>query len=105
MSIALLATILSIIVTVIDLYIYVIVAAVIASWLVAFGVVNPRNEFVRAVLSFLFGATDPVFRRIRRVIPAIGGLDLSPLVVLLILYAIEFFLGSAFRGVYFQPLL
>jgi YggT family protein len=64
-------------------------AAVIASWLIAFNVINVRNDFVRAIVRFIDALTDPVFRLIRRVIPPISGLDLSPLVVLVVLWAIQ----------------
>ena len=66
---------------VLDFYWWVVMAAVIVSWLTAFNVINPRNDFVRAVLRVLFALTEPVFRQIRRVIPPVAGLDLSPLIV------------------------
>lgn len=75
------------ILTILDIYTWVIVAAVIASWLVSFGVINIHNRFVRSLVIALQALTEPVFRPIRRVIPAMGGLDLSPLVALL---AIQF---------------
>jgi YggT family protein len=96
MSTAAISTLLSIVVTVIDLYIYVIIAAVIMSWLVGFGVVNIRNEFARAVVRILDALTDPVFGPIRRILPSVGGLDFSPLIALLLLYAVEYFLALAF---------
>ena len=67
----------------IDIYTWVIIAAVIMSWLTAFGVVNIHNQFARTVMRVLDALTEPLFRQIRRVIPPIGGLDLSPLIVLL----------------------
>ena len=89
MAFATLATIIGILSMIINLYIYVVIAAVIVSWLIAFGVINMRNEFVRGAVRLLDALTDPVFRQIRRVIPPIGGLDLSPLVVIVILSAIN----------------
>ena len=89
MAIATLVTILGIIDQIIGLYIYVVFAAVIASWLIAFNVINVRNEFVRSIVRFIDALTDPVFRLIRRVVPPISGLDLSPLVVLVVLWAIQ----------------
>ena len=74
-----------VIVVILDMYSYVIIAAVIVSWLVAFGVINTYNQFARAVLRALHALTEPVFAPIRRVIPSIGGLDLSPLIALLII--------------------
>src|SRR5262249_40662540 len=77
--------ILSLIATVLNLYWYVIIAAVVVSWLVAFNVINQYNNFARSVVRFLYALTEPVFRPVRKIIPAIGGLDLSPLVVLVLL--------------------
>ena len=72
-------------ITVLDLYFYVIIAAVIASWLVGFGIINSYNPIARSILRALHALTEPVFGPVRRIIPAIGGLDLSPLIVLLLL--------------------
>ena len=72
-------------ITVLDLYFYVILAAVIASWLVGFGIINSYNPMARTILRALHGLTEPLFAPVRRIIPAIGGLDLSPLIVLLLL--------------------
>lgn len=63
------------------LYGWIIIIAVVMSWLVMFGVVNTFHPFTRGVIRFLDAMTEPVFRQIRRVIPPIGGLDLSPLIV------------------------
>ena len=72
--------------TVLGLYYYVVIAAVIASWLVGFGIVNSYNPAARSILRALYALTEPVFAPIRRIIPAVGGLDLSPLIVLLLIY-------------------
>ncbi len=69
--------------TLIEIYTWVVIAAVVMSWLVAFGVINVYNPFARSVVKFLDGVTDPVFRQVRKVIPPIGGLDISPLIVLI----------------------
>lgn len=69
--------------TVIEIYIIFIVAQVILSWLVAFDVVNMRNQFAATVGNMLYQLTEPVLGRIRRYVPTMGGLDLSPLVALL----------------------
>ena len=68
---------------------YLIIISVIASWLVAFGVINTRNPTVYRILDILNRITDPILRPIRRLIPPMGGLDLSPMVVLLIIYVIR----------------
>ena len=74
---------------VLDFVWWLVVISVVASWLVAFGVINTRNMTVYRILDILNRATDPVFRPIRRLIPPMGGLDLSPLVVLLIIYVLQ----------------
>ena len=71
-----------------QIYIYVVIAAVILSWLLAMGTLNMRNEFVRGLVRILEALTEPVFRLVRRVVPTIGPLDLSPMVVILILWAV-----------------
>jgi len=76
--------------TLINLYTWIIVLAVVMSWLVAFGVINTFNRFARAVVGFLDAATEPVFRQVRRVIPPLGGLDISPLIVLILLQFISY---------------
>jgi YggT family protein len=93
----LIATLLYVFDTLVSLYIFVIVLAVVMSWLIAFGVVNLHNQFVRSLVSMLDALTDPVFRQVRRIIPAIGGLDLSPLIVLIALQALRMLVdGYAF---------
>jgi len=72
-------------INILDLYFYVIIAAVIASWLVGFGIINSYNPIARSILRALHAMTEPVFAPVRRILPALGGLDLSPLVVLLLL--------------------
>jgi YggT family protein len=68
-----------------NLYWWVVMAAVIMSWLTAFNVINMHNNFARSLAHTLYLLTEPVFRPIRRIIPPIGGLDLSPLIVLVLL--------------------
>ncbi|GAA0581106.1 YggT family protein [Rhizomicrobium electricum] len=69
------------IVTLLDIYSWIVLAAVIMSWLLAFNVVNYHNNIVRSVVRFLDVLTEPVFRQVRRFLPTLGGLDLSPIVV------------------------
>ncbi|HYN39003.1 MAG TPA: YggT family protein [Rhodospirillales bacterium] len=71
--------------TVIGIYIWVLIAGAVLSWLVAFNVVNTRNRFVYLVGDFLQRVTEPALRPIRRVLPNLGGIDLSPLVLILLL--------------------
>ena len=78
----------------ISLYTYVVIAAVIMSWLIAFGVLNTGNQLVRQLVQILYALTEPVFRRVRRFIPPIGGLDLSPIVVLIGIELLRIFLDD-----------
>ncbi len=75
--------------TVIQAYIWILIASAILSWLVAFDVINRRNPFVAKVGLFLYHITEPVLRPIRRVLPLIAGVDLSPLVLILLLWFIR----------------
>src|SRR5580693_9544201 len=80
--------------TLIDLYIWVIIAMVIMSWLTAFNVLNPRSPFVAQIDRALYALTNPVFGPVRRIIPSIGGLDISPIIVLLLLETIQHLVNS-----------
>ncbi len=72
----------------------IIIGQAILSWLVAFNVINTHNDFVRSLLYALERLTDPLYRPIRRVLPDFGGIDFSPMVVLLILFALRTLLGG-----------
>jgi YggT family protein len=74
---------------ILDLYWWVVVIAVIATWLVQFGVLNIRNQFAYMVYSGLVALTEPVFRQIRRVLPPFGGIDLSPIIVLVVIFFLQ----------------
>ena len=69
--------------TVINLYTMVIIAQVVLSWLVSINVVNTRNRFVFMIGDFLHRATDPVLKPLRKILPNLGGLDISPIVLIL----------------------
>jgi YggT family protein len=71
------------------LYIYVLIAAAVMSWLIFFNVVNPRNQFVSMVAEFLYRITEPVLRPVRNVLPNLGGIDISPIVVIIIIWFIQ----------------
>jgi YggT family protein len=73
-----------------NLYWWVVIIAVIVSWLIAFNVINTYNNFVRSLLRGLEALTEPVFRRVRKVVPPMGGLDLSPLVVLVVILFLQY---------------
>ena len=71
---------------VLDIYTWIVIASAIASWLVAFGVVNTRNQVIRWVIDFLYRITEPALRPIRRILPNLGGVDISPVILLLGLF-------------------
>ena len=79
-------SLLSLISTVIQIYIYILIASAVLSWLIAFNVVNTRNQFVAMLADALFRLTEPALAPIRRVLPNFGGLDLSPVVLILLLF-------------------
>lgn len=82
-------SILQIIFIILQIYTWVVIASAIFSWLYAFNVVNPRNTIVSMIGNALYQLTEPVYRRIRRFLPDLGGLDLSPVVVLLVIIFVE----------------
>src|ERR1700674_3639145 len=71
--------------TLITLYIYVLIAAAVMSWLIAFNVVNSYNPTVRRIWDFLYRVTEPALRPIRAILPNLGGIDISPVILILIL--------------------
>jgi YggT family protein len=75
-----------------DIYWWILIASAIFSWLYAFNVVNSRNQFVGTIGNFLFRATEPVLAPIRRVLPDLGGIDISPIIVLLIIFFLRQFI-------------
>ena len=74
---------------VIDIYTWIVIAGAIMSWLVAFGVVNISNKFIRMVVDVLYRLTEPVLRPLRRILPNLGGVDISPVLLLLGLFFVR----------------
>ena len=74
---------------ILKLYYYVVIANVVISWLVAFNVLNTQNRFVYSVLEMTYRLTDPILNRIRRFIPNLGSLDISPVILLVLIWFIE----------------
>jgi YggT family protein len=72
--------------TVIEIYVWILIASAILSWLVAFGVVNTYNRFVNTIGEVLYRLTEPALRPIRSFLPNFGGIDLSPMVLILLLF-------------------
>lgn len=73
---------------------WIIIAQAIISWLVAFNVINTYNDFVRSLLNALDKITEPLYRPVRRIMPDFGGIDFSPLVVLLAIYVLRILLSG-----------
>ena len=73
----------------VQLYVYIVIASVILSWLMAFGVVNPYNPTVRAIWQGLNAVTEPLLRPIRNLLPNMGAIDLSPVVLLLLCFFVQ----------------
>ncbi|MFZ5610256.1 MAG: YggT family protein [Pseudomonadota bacterium] len=71
--------------TVLNLYFWFVIAAAVLSWLVAFNVINTYNQFIAMVMTFLYRVTEPALRPIRRFMPDLGGIDISPIVLLLLI--------------------
>ena len=73
------------ILTIIDIYIWLLIAAAVLSWLIAFNVVNTRNPIVANVGEFLYRITEPALRPIRNMLPNLGGIDVSPVILIILL--------------------
>jgi YggT family protein len=74
---------------VLKIYSYIVIANVIISWLVAFNVLNTQNRFVYSILELTYRLTDPILNKIRRFLPNLGTLDISPVILLLLIWFIE----------------
>ena len=74
---------------ILKLYSYVVIANVVISWLISFNILNTQNRFVYAVLELTYRLTNPFLQRIRRFLPNLGALDISPIILLLLIWFIE----------------
>ncbi|PZQ14128.1 MAG: hypothetical protein DI565_11850 [Ancylobacter novellus] len=81
--------ILDVILLALNLYWWVLIVSAILSWLIAFNVVNTRNQVVATIWDFLYRITEPVLRPIRNALPSMGGIDISPVIVLLLIILIQ----------------
>ena len=72
-----------------QLYIYILIAMAVMSWLIAFNVVNARSPVVHAIGEFLYRITDPLLRPIRNILPNLGGIDVSPVILILLIIFIQ----------------
>ncbi len=89
---ALLGAFLEVVYAILNFCVWILIVGAILSWLVAFGIVNPYNRFVHVVGDFITRITEPLLAPIRRILPPMGGLDLSPLVLIFIIYFIQSFI-------------
>jgi len=81
--------ILDIILLILQIYIWLLIAAAVLSWLIAFNVVNTQNQAVAMVVDFLYRITEPLLRPIRAMLPNLGGIDVSPVILILLILLLE----------------
>jgi YggT family protein len=87
--------------TLIWIYIYILIATAVLSWLVAFNVVNMRNDIVRSISYFLYQITEPALRPIRSILPNLGGIDISPVILIIGLMFLEQLIGWIYLKLFF----
>ncbi|WP_340116145.1 YggT family protein [Pelagibius sp. 7325] len=83
-----------------SIYVYLVIASAILSWLVHFGVINTRNQVVSMIGEFLWRITEPALRPIRRFMPNLGGIDISPIILILIIYFLQMVLQNVLVMLY-----
>jgi YggT family protein len=81
--------VLDIVLLVLQIYIWLLIAAAVLSWLIAFNVVNTRNQVVHMVGDMLYRLTEPLLRPIRSMLPNLGGIDISPVILILLILLLE----------------
>ncbi|MCX7339253.1 MAG: YggT family protein [Hyphomicrobiales bacterium] len=84
-----------------SLYVWILIASAIISWLVAFNVINVRNTVVRMVWDFLYRVTEPALRPIRNILPNLGGIDISPIILLLGIFFLQSVIARYLRPIVF----
>tara|TARA_Y100000590_G_C15645648_1_gene986754 strand:- start:1277 stop:1555 length:279 start_codon:yes stop_codon:yes gene_type:complete len=82
--------------SIITLYIWALILSAVLSWLIAFNIVNTSNQFVYTIINFLYKVTDPLLKPIRNILPNFGGVDISPVILILLLVFL--------RGLIFETL-
>ncbi|SCB60305.1 YggT family protein [Rhizobium aethiopicum] len=83
-----------------QIYIWILVGSAIFSWLYAFNVINSHNQFVNQIGTFLYNITEPALRPIRRFLPNLGGIDISPIILLLIIFFIRMLLATSVAPIF-----
>lgn len=81
--------ILDVVLLALQIYVWLLIASAVLSWLIAFNVINTRNQFVSTIWDSLYRITEPALRPIRQRLPNLGGIDISPIILLLIIYFIQ----------------
>ena len=82
-------SLLALIIQIINLYTYVLLIYIVMTWLIAFNILNTSNRFVYSILELTYRLTDPILNRIRRFLPNLGAFDISPIILLLLIWFIE----------------
>lgn len=85
-----------------EIYTYLLIASAILSWLIAFNILNTNNQLVYTILDFLHRITEPALRPIRRILPDLGGIDISPIILILFIIFIRNFIELYIRPVVHQ---
>lgn len=81
--------VLDVVLLALQLYVWILIASAVLSWLIAFNVVNTRNQFVATIWDMLYRVTEPALRPIRNRLPSLGGIDISPIILLLLIFFIQ----------------
>jgi YggT family protein len=81
--------VLRVVIAILDIYWYLVIIQAVVSWLIAFNVINTYSRPVAMLLDFLYRITEPLLRPIRQFVPSFGGLDVSPIILLLVIWLVE----------------
>ena len=81
--------VLDVVLLALQIYVWILIASAVLSWLIAFNVINTRNQFVSTVWDGLYRITEPALRPIRDRLPGLGGIDISPVILLLLIFFIQ----------------
>ncbi len=85
-----------IVIAILDIYWWLVIIQALASWLIAFNVLNTYSRPVSMIIDFLYRATEPALRPLRRFVPNLGGLDITPVILLLIIWLVEMWLQGLY---------
>ena len=96
---ALVGSLLDVVLLALQLYSYVIIASAIFSWLYAFNIINSSNQIINTIGRVLYNLTEPALRPIRRFMPDLGGVDISPVILLLIIWFLQNFIARLAYGI------